>query len=1007
MSTLQKFRTAPGVSVGGSVDRSQPITFTFNGKRYTGYKGDTLASALLANGVYLIARSFKYHRPRGIMTAGGEEPCAMVAMREGNRTEPNIRATQIELYDGLVANSQNCWPSVGFDLNAINNTFNRMLPSGFYYKTFKWPGFLWMTYEKVIRHAAGMGKSSVEPDPDYYDHMNAYCDVLIAGGGPAGLMAAKSAAASGARVMLVDDQLDFGGQLNGRRDEISGKPAMEWVAKIKAELAAMPEVTLLPNTVVASYYDHNMLVLNQKTGENMIEAGPEKHTPRQRMWKVWAKQVVLATGSIERPLVFGNNDLPGVMLAGSVQTYINQYGVLPGKNAVIFTNNDTAYQAVADMHDAGMRISAVVDNRLDVGEIADDVRHRGIPVFNNHVVYEATGGKHIKSVKIMALNDAGDHLSGGVISINCDLLCMAGGWTPSVHLFSQARGKLRWDADLTTFVPDVSFQQERSAGACKAVWGLSDCLKDGAKAGADAARHAGFKGTKAASAPKAENGADITGLRSMWRIPLPPHTHIKRFVDFQDDVASTDIELAAREGYRSVEHTKRYTTLGMGTDQGKTSNINGMAILSEELDKTVPEVGHTTFRPPFTGLTMGAITGVERGHHFSPHRRTQLQSWHEEKGAEFNSAGMWSRPAYYLKPGESMWDAIYRETKHVRKDVGIFEVSPLGKIDVQGKDAAEFLNRCYINGFGKLPVGKARYGVMLREDGMIFDDGTTSRLSENHFMMTTTTAKAGPVMQHLEYLLDVVWPELDVHVVSVTEEWCGIAVAGPKSRELLAKITDIDMSNEAFEFMGVRSGNIAGVPGRIYRISFSGELAYELGVPADWGRHVWETLMSEGVDLNVAPYGVEAMSILRIEKGHIVGAELNGRTTAGDLGFGGMISSKKAFIGQRSLSKPALADDMRKQLVGLKSLDPKTKIPRGAQIVANPTAPIPMEMLGEVTSNCYSPHVEAFIGLGIVKGGSERLGEKLWAISPLTNEQVQVELCSPHFIDPKGERVRG
>ncbi|MBC8241448.1 MAG: sarcosine oxidase subunit alpha, partial [Alphaproteobacteria bacterium] len=817
-------------------------------------------------------------------------------------------------------------------------------------------------------------------------------------------MAAKAAAAAGARVMLADENPVFGGSLRGRRDLIDGRPAMEWVEATMAELASSDDVTLLPRTTVASYYDHNMLVLNEHTGDHLPTA--DDFTPHQRMWKVWAKQVVLATGSIERPMVFGNNDKPGIMLTSAVQTYVNQYGVKPGRNTVVFTNNDSAYQAVSDMRDAGIKIAAIVDNRKELSAAAEAARDSGVEVLVNHVVFAAMGGKHVTGVEIMELNDAGDHLKGKLRKIKCDLLCMSGGWTPTVHLFSQARGKLKWDEDLTTFVPDVSFQQERSAGACKATWGLAGCLKDGAEAGVEAVRAAGFDSAPAPDVPSADD-VGIGELRAMWRVPQPPHTHIKQFVDFQEDVAASDVELAAREGYRSVEHTKRYTTLGMGTDQGKTSNINGMAILSEELGKPVPEVGHTTFRPPYTGLTMGAITGTERGHHFSPTRRSGLHDWHAQAGATFVPAGMWMRPQYYQQPGESMWDAIYRETVHVRTHVGMFDVSPLGKIDIQGKDAAEFLNRCYINGFGKLAIGKCRYGVMLREDGIVFDDGTTSRLSENHFMMTTTTAKAANVLQHLEYLLDCIWPELDVHVVSVTEEWCGMAVAGPKSRELLSRVTDIDMSDEAFPFMGVMEGNICGVPGRIYRISFSGELAYEVGAPADWGRHVWEGLMEAGKELNVAPYGTEAMSILRVEKGHVVGAELNGRTSAGDLGFGGMLSSKKAFIGQRSLNKPALTDPERKQLVGLKSVDGKSRIPRGAQIVNTLGEQIPVHMIGEVTSNCYSPNLKEFIGLGIVKRGPGRIGDRVWAVSPLTKQQVEVEICSPHMFDPEGERVRG
>ncbi len=995
------YRTAEG----GAIDRNKPLSFTFDGVRYVGYQGDTLASALLANGVKLIARSFKYHRPRGIMSAGAEEPCGMVQLREGNRTEPNIRATQVELFDGLVASSQNRWPSVKWDINSINNLFNRMLPAGFYYKTFMWPKAMWMTYEEIIRHAAGMGKAPELPDPDRYEHMHAYCDVLIAGAGPAGLMAARTAAKAGARVILADENPDLGGYLRGRRKEIGGKPAMEWVEKVRAELEEMQDVTILPRTTVACYYDHNMLVLNERSGDHLPTA--EGWIPRQRNWKVWAKQVILATGAIERPLVFGNNDIPGVMLTNAAQTYVNQYGVMTGRDAVLFTNNDSAYEAALDMMDGGMRVAAIIDNRMHLSDACEAVRERGVPIFNNHVVFNVKGNKRgVQGVEIMALNDDGDHLEGKVIRMECDVVCMSGGWTPTVHLFSQSRGKLRWDDGKATFVPDVSFQQEQSAGSCNGTWGLSSCMKEGAKVGAAAARAAGLDGAKAARAPKAEDDG-MGDIRPMWRIPLPPRTHLKRFVDFQDDVAASDVELAIREGYTSIEHTKRYTTLGMGTDQGKTSNVNGLAIASEVLNKPIPKVGHTTFRPPYTAITTGAIVGREKGHHFSPTRRTALYDWHKEAGAEFIPAGMWWRAQYYQQPGEGMWDAIYRETLNVRTNVGLCDVSPLGKIDIQGPDAAEFLNRCYINGFGKLPVGKCRYGVMLREDGIVYDDGTTSRLGENHFMMTTTTAKAAQVLQHLEYLLDVHWPDLNVHVVSVTEEWCGIAVAGPHSRELISRITAADVSNDALPFMGVTQADTAGVPGRIYRISFSGELAYELGVPADWGRHVWEALMEKGEDLGVQPYGMEAMSILRIEKGHITGNEINGRTTADDLGFAGMTSTKKPFIGSRSLNKPAYLESDRKQLVGMKSVDGKTKIPRGAQIVADPNEPIPMEMLGEVTANCYSPNLKEFIGLGIVKAGRMRYGDQLWAYSPLTNENTRVEICSPHMFDPEGKRLRG
>lgn len=996
----QPFRT----ETGGLIDRTKPLVFKFNGVRYQGYAGDTLASALLANGVHLVGRSFKYHRPRGIQGAGAEEANAMVQLREGARTEPNIRSTQVELFEGLAATSQNAWPSVNFDIQSVNNLFKGLLPAGFYYKTFKWPLSMWMTYEHAIRNAAGMGKSAVKRDPDRYERANAFCDVLVAGGGPAGLMAALAAARAGARVILAEDTPGFGGHLKGRKYEIGGKPAMSWVDGVVAELEGMANVTLMPCTTVASYYDHNMLVLNQHTGDHLPEAGGD--IPRQKVWKVWAAEVVLAAGSIERPMVFGNNDRPGIMLASAAQTYVNQFGVRPGCRTVVFTNNDSGYEAALDLKAADIEIAAIVDCRAEPSAAARAAKDAGLEVLTGHVVYNATGGKRVTGAEIAALNQAGDALIGQHRTVPCDFLCMAGGWTPSVHLFSQSRGKTRWSDGLAAFVPGESFQRERSAGACRGSFGLAACLDDGAKAGAAAATAAGFATGKPAVAPAADN-ADQGKLRPMWKVPLPTHTHLKQFVDFQNDVAASDIELAAREGYRSVEHTKRYTTLGMGTDQGKTSNINGLAILAGALDKPIPDVGHTTFRPPFTAITMGAITGQERGHHFAPTRRTPLHDWHAEHGAPFVPAGYWLRAQYYLRDGEDMWDAIYRETVNVRTNVGLCDVSPLGKIDIQGKDSAEFLNRIYINGFAKLPVGKARYGVMLREDGIVFDDGTTSRLGENHFLMTTTTAKAAQVLMHMEYLLDVVWPDLDVHIVSVTEEWCGIAVAGPNSRELLTRVTDIDMSNDAFEFMGVRDGRIADVPGRIFRISFSGELAYEAAVPADWGRHVWETLMEKGEDLGVMPYGMEALGILRIEKGHVTGGELNGRTTAADLGFGGMLSSKKPFIGQRSLSKPAHTDPERKGLVGLKSVNGQLRIPRGGQLVANPGAQVPMEMQGEVTANCYSPNLKTHIGLGIVKRGPARHGERLWAVSPITDQAVEVELCSPHMYDPEGEKLRG
>ena len=999
--TAKHFRNAEG----GMIDRSTPLRFTFNGRAYQGFAGDTLASALLANGVHLVGRSFKYHRPRGIVGSGPEESNALIQLRTGARTEPNLPATQIELFDGLVAASQNCWPSVRFDFSAFNNLISKLLPSGFYYKTFMWPAKMWLTYEHFIRNAAGFGKSPTEPDPDRYEHRFAHCDVLVAGGGPAGLMAALAAGRAGARVIVADERAALGGALLTRRDTIDGKPAAEWVTDTVAELEAMADVTLLRRTTVASYYDHNMLVLAERANDHLPV--PPDHLPRHRLWQVRAKQVVLATGAIERPLVFANNDRPGVMLASAARAYANQYGVRAGSKAVVFTNNDSAYGAALDLAASGVEIAAIVDARADVATTQRDAAgEAGIDCIVNSVVAGIQGKIHVTSADIMELDSSGTP-SGSSRNILCDLVCVAGGWTPSVHLLSQSRGKIRFDDELTAFRPSESFQQERSAGACNGVMTLAACLKEGAEAGAEAVRLAGFGDAETPAAPSASDDTEMKP-RPLWDVTPPAHIHGKRFVDFQHDVTAEDVALAHREGYRSVEHLKRYTTLGMGLDQGRTSNVNGLAILAALRGEDIPAVGTTTFRPPYTPISFGAITGTERGQHFAPIRRTAMYDWHVKAGAKFVPAGLWLRAQVYQRPGEGMMDAIWREAKTVRETVGMVDVSPLGKIDIQGRDAGEFLNRLYINGFKKLPVGKVRYGVMLREDGIVYDDGTTTRIAENHFMMTTTTAKAGPVMQHLEYHAQVVWPELDVQVISVTEEWAGMALAGPDSRRLLEAITeDIDVSNEACPFMAFREGTIAGAPARLFRISFSGELAYEINVPADYGMDVWERVMETGAPYGIIPYGTEAMSILRMEKGHVVGGELNGRTTAGDLGFGGMLSSKKDYIGRRSLNRPALTDENRKQLVGLVPVDGVTEIPRGAQIVADPNHALPNPMLGEVTSNCYSPNLGHPIGLGIVANGRERDGEVLHAVSPVTNQSVQVRITSPVFFDPQGERLHG
>ncbi|MHC8508236.1 MAG: sarcosine oxidase subunit alpha family protein [Rhodospirillales bacterium] len=1007
----QPRRLAPGQPYGALIDPAKPLTFTFDGRAFQGFQGDTLASALLANGVRLVGRSFKYHRPRGIFGLAGEEPNALVQLGLGARTEPNLRATQVELFSGLTAASQNRWPSLAFDIGAVNSLFSGMMPAGFYYKTFMQPVDMWMVYEHFIRRAAGLGRAPKAPDPDTYEHRYHHTDVLVAGGGPAGLAAALAAARAGARVMIVTESPHWGGRLKDG-GAAGGQSGAAWAKAAADELAGMENVVMRPRTLAAFYYDHNHLVLHEKVTDHLAE--PPAHTPRQRLWQVHAARVVLAAGAVERPLVFANNDLPGVMSASAAQAYARRYGVLAGRRAVVFANNDTGYAAALDLHAAGVEIAAVVDPRIQGGAFAAKAQSAGIEVLTGHVIAAARGRRSVTGAEIMAYDAAAvtgagvGAVTGDVREISCDLILVSGGWTPSVHLHSQAKGGTVYDETLTAFIPGASRQANVSAGACAGTFALSAALAEGFKAGQEAAKAQGFDkpaGDPPTSEDSGENWPSPAPM-ALWDVPPPPMTRFKRFVDLQNDVTAADVALAHRENYQSVEHLKRYTTLGMGTDQGRTSNINGLAIMAGLRGVTIPEAGHTTFRPPFQPVTMGAVTGDAVGDHFEPIRRTGVHDWHKAHGAKFIEAGLWRRADYYPEPGETKLSASLREAKAVRAAVGLCDVSTLGKIDLQGPDAAEFLNRLYINGFSKLPAGKARYGVMLREDGHVFDDGTVTRLDETRYLITTTTANAGGVLQHMEYYAQTVWPELDVHMVSVTEEWAAVAVAGPNSRYLLERaVTEIDLSNEAFPFMAYAPCMLGDIPARLFRISFSGELAYEIAVPADYGGAAWEILMRAGREYGVTPYGAEALGILRIEKGHVVSGELNGRATPGDLGFEKMISTKKEFIGRRMLAREGLQAADRKQLVGLKPVDGASEIPRGAQLVANPNTPPPVDMEGEVTSNCISPHIGP-VALGILRRGRERHGEKIFAHSPVTRQTVEVEIRNPHFIDPEGERLR-
>ncbi len=995
----QRFRTREG----GQVDRGKTLSFSFDGRTYRGFEGDTLASALLANGVHLVARSFKYHRPRGISTAGSEEPNAIVELRTGARKEPNTRVTTVELYDGLVANSQNRWPSLSFDFMSINGLFSPLLSAGFYYKTFMWPASFWTNvYEHVIRRAAGLGSATREADPDYYEQCHEHCDVLVVGAGPAGLSAALSAAATGARVVIVDENPLCGGSLNRENLTIDGKPGSEWAFEAGQILAQMDNVRVLNRTTIFGYYDHNTLAAVERVGDH-LPTPPGGH-PRQRMWNFYCKRVVIAAGATERPLVFGNNDKPGVMLASAARAYVNQYGVKPGSRALIATNNNDAYRSAIDLHDAGVGIAAVVDSRLHPdAPLAGELEKRSIRLLTGKTVGAAGGGKHLRYAQIVTTQGETEEPE----RIDCDLIAASGGWNPNVHLHSQSGAKPVYDESILSFSPGESRQAEVSTGAASGAFALQNCLDQGHAAGIEAAKLAGFKAGKKGKAGKAEDDGAYA-VEALWIAPTPYNKPYKQFIDMQNDVKASDVELASQEGYDSVELLKRYTTQGMATDQGKTSNVNALAILASQRGEPIPQVGVTTFRPPYVPVAMGVFAGHTVGYDFMPVRRTAIHDWNEKQGAVFVEAGLWLRARYYpQKPGDTMKDCYIREMTATRDNVALVDVTSLGKIDIQGPDAPEFLNRLYINNWLKLPVGKVRYGLMLREDGMVYDDGTASRLGENHFYMTTTTANAGPVLAHMEQFHQTQWPDLDVVFCSVTEQWTGIAIAGPNSRKLLEKVIDIDIDNEAFPFMGCGECLLNDIPARLFRISFSGELAYEVNVPADYGEQAWLELLVAGKELGVSVYGTEALGAMRIEKGHVAGSELDGCTTAKDLGLEGLVNRNKHFIGKHNSERPALVGEGRLQVVGLKSLEPGRNLRIGAHLV-DPKARLETvsQSQGHVTATTYSPQTGCGIALGLLRDGGSRHGEQIEAVFPLDDEKLRVEVCHPVFIDPEGERVR-
>jgi sarcosine oxidase subunit alpha len=993
------------LDAGGHIDRSRPLRFSFDGQAYSGYAGDTLASALLAQGVQVFGRSFKYHRPRGLLAAGAEEPNALVTViRDAARRTPNLRATQVELYDGLIAESQNRWPSLRFDLQAVNDLMAPAIPAAFYYKTFMWPRVAWhRLYEPFIRRAAGLGEPPTLPDPDRYSQRYAHCDVLVVGAGPAGLAAALTAAASGARVILCDEQPEFGGSLlDEPRATIDGRPAGEWVRESIAQLRARDNVTLLARTTAFGYFPHNLIGLNERITEHL--AAPRPDQPRERLWQVRAARVVLATGSIERPLVFPGNDRPGVMLASAARTYLNRHGVAVGQNVVLVTGSDAAYSTALDLRVAGVRVALIADVRADASGVPLDLaRQAGIEVVTGATVLGTRGRLGVREVTIGVLAKG---VIGATRRVACDAVLVSGGYTPSVHLFSQSRGKLEFSEARQAFLPAVAAEPESSAGACRGVDGYAQVLEDGARVGAESARAAGYAAGPLQFQVQAREFS--TGGRPGVLPQASQLQPARAFVDFQNDVTTKDLALALREGFESVEHIKRYTTTGMATDQGKTSNMNALAFVAGELGRTIPQAGLTTFRMPYTPVTFGIFAGYDRGDLFDPVRTTPMHGWAVRQDAVFEDVGQWKRARYFPRPGEDMHAAVARECRAVRAGVGMFDASTLGKIEVVGPDAATFLSRMYVNGFGTLAVGRARYGIQLRDDGFIYDDGVIARIAEHRFHVTTTTGGAARVFAMMEDYLQTEWPDLRVWLTSTTEQWSVIALQGPCARDVLAGLVeDVDLSPGALPHMGVTAGRICGVPMRLFRVSFTGELGFEINVPADYGLAVWEAVHAAGRVHGITPYGTEAMHVLRAEKGYIiVGQDTDGTVTPDDAGLAWAIGkSKPDFVGKRSLERPSIKATGRKQLVGLLTADPAAVLEEGAQIVAVPARSPPLDLIGHVTSSYASAVLGRSIALAMVTDGRARIGQTLYV--PMPGGDLPVQVTAPVFYDTEGARLHG
>ena len=980
-------RIDPNSSPGALIDRSRPLEFSFNGRSYTGFQGDTLASALLANGVHLTGRSFKYHRPRGIQGAGYEEPATFVQLA-GNQDATNWPVTRVPLSEGLVASSVNCWPSPNFDVGAIVQAFARLLPAGFYYKTFMWPD--WRLFEPFIRRAAGLGRAPAsEPKDLRYETRFEHCDVLVVGAGPAGLMAALAAGHSGARTLLVDDDVHIGGRLHADGGIIGSQPASAWLEDVTAELEAMSNVRRLANATAWAYHEHNFVLVTERD--------PSPSHVFQRMRRVRARQVVIATGAIERPMVFANNDRPGVMLASAARSYVNRYAIRPGRRAVVFANNDSAWYVAFDLQAVGIIVQAVVDVRSEIASsLVETAKLRGIGIHTAAFVDEAMGSRHVRAVRI-APRDGGPKAT-----IDCDLLCLSGGWNPAVHLFSQSRGRLRYDPERATFVPDQPRENTIAAGSANGTFGLAGCLAEGRDAGNAAAKLCGF--APAAIDPPAVADDHSYGIEAHWGDENFGSAK-KAFVDIQNDVTVSDLELAAREGFGAVEHAKRYTTTGMGVDQGKTGNIIAIGLLAALNGDDPNAIGTTTFRPPYVPVEFGSIAGYRPGPQLFPYRHTPMTQWHKDRGAVmYESGARWRRPGFYPQPGDSMDDAVGREVGAVRNGLGMYDGSPLGKFVIRGPDALSLLNLVYTNAWDTLGTNMGRYGLMLTDDGLILDDGVTFKLGDGHYLMTTSTAHADHVYRMLQECLQTERPDWRVSVTPVTEQWSNATVCGPRAREFMATIdTDIDLDNDAFPFMSLREGRVAGLPARVFRVSFTGELSFEINVPARHGLELWELLMEAGRDFDITPVGSEASHVLRVEKGFLgLGHEVDGTADPYDLGLGWIVSRKKTdFIGKRALEIRRTDGEPRRELVGLLLEDPQGMVPEGSPITPGGRAE---RTEGFVAACVKSVVQDRIVALAMLRDGRARMGE--WIAIRIKDRIVRAEVTAPVFHDPEGKRLR-